>query len=49
LNAYCVPAAAPACGVVTATVCGPCERLSVCGAVCEAPSSTLNCNPAGLV
>ena len=48
VNTYCVPVA-PGCGVVTAIVCDPAERLSVCGAVCAAPPSTLNCNPAGLV
>ena len=33
----------------TAIVCGPCERLSVWGAVWTAPPSTVNCNPVGLV
>ena len=48
VNTYCVPAA-PACVVATAIVCVPGVRLSVCGAVCAAPPSTLNCNPGGLV
>ena len=48
LNTYCVPAV-PACVVTTASVWVPGARLKVCGAVCTAPPSTVNCSPAGLV
>lgn len=49
---YCVPAAswdlAP-CVAATAMVWGPGARVSVLGAVCTAPPSTVNCRPVGLV
>jgi hypothetical protein len=48
VNTYCVPVP-PGCVVATAIVCGPCERLSVCGAICCVPLSTLNSSPSGLV
>jgi hypothetical protein len=39
----------PACGLATAMVWEPCARFKVCGAVCAAPPSTLNCSPDGFV
>jgi len=48
VKTYCVPVE-PDCVVATAMVCDPCVRLSVRGAICAAPPSTLNCKPDGLV
>src|SRR5580698_9813669 len=48
LKRYWVPAA-PSWGVATAMLWVPCGKFKICGAFCDAPPSTLNCNPEGLV
>ena len=48
VNTYCVPVV-PGCVVATEIVCVPVVRFNVCGAVCGAPPSTLNCLPVGIV
>ena len=48
LKMYCVPVV-PGCVAATAMVWVPAARLTVCGAVCTDPPSTVNCRPAGVV